>query len=237
MIKNKGNFKKEWNKLKQQLKPMTWKERIDHLWTYYKEYLWIAAVVLILLGAMISSAINLSKNVVVTGMMVNFTIDQKGVNYLSEDYAEKIDADPFWDVVKVEYTVFDPLSDQSASEQNYYAAMTVVAEVSAEKLDYILLDKPGMEFYIAQDVYLDLTEFFTQEELDTFAKEDRLIYAQEEGSDHKWIVAVDITDTAFVQDNVTSEGPIYFALSGSTKKLDTCRDIWEHIHEWEPAEK
>ena len=233
MIKAKGNFKKEWDKLKEQLAPMSWKERIDHLWTYYKEYLWVAAVVVILVAAMISSAINLSKDILVTGMMVNLTIEQRGYNYLSEDYAEKIQADPTWEVVKLEYTVFDPLSDQANSEQNYYAAMTVVAEVSAQKLDYLLLDKAGMEFYIGQDVYMDLREFFTEEELAAFEKEDRLIYAQEEGVDHKWVAAVDITDTAFIRDNVTSEGPIYFALSGSTQHKETCRDMWEHINGWQ----
>ena len=165
MKKRQNNLKKEWHKLKEQLAPMTGKQRIDHLWTYYKEYLWIGIVVVILISAMISSAINLSKNVVVTGMMVNLTIDQRGYNYLSEDYAEKIQADPTWDVVKLEYTAFDPLTENANAEQNYYAAMTVVAEVSAEKLDYIILDKSGMEFYITQDVYMDLREFFTEEEL------------------------------------------------------------------------
>lgn len=233
MKKRQNNLKKEWHKLKEQLAPMTGKQRIDHLWTYYKEYLWIGIVVVILISAMISSAINLSKNVVVTGMMVNLTIDQRGYNYLSEDYAEKIQADPTWDVVKLEYTAFDPLTENANAEQNYYAAMTVVAEVSAEKLDYIILDKSGMEFYITQDVYMDLREFFTEEELAQFAKEDRLIYAQEEGSDEKWVAAVDITETPFVRDNVTSEGPIYFALAGNTEKPETCRDIWDHIHLWQ----
>lgn len=228
-----SKFIQGWKRLGQQLKPMTWKERIDHLWTYYKEWVWIGAVVVILVSAMISSAFNMAKDVLVTGMMVNITIDQTGYNYLSTDYAEKIDADDFWEEVRLEYTAFGTMTDQSNTEQNYYAAMTVVAEVSAEKLDYIILDKPGMEFYITQGVYMDLREFFTEEELSQFAQENRLIYAQEEGSDDKWVVAVDITDTAFVQDNVTSEGPVYFALAGNTQNMDMCRDIWEHIHAWE----
>ena len=51
------------------------------------------------------------------------------------------------------------------------------------------------------------------------------------------MVAVDITDTAFVKDNVTSEGPIYFALAGNTDKIDTCRDMWEHINQWQTPEE
>lgn len=224
----KAHFAKE----KERMKPMSNKQRLEHLWTYYSEYLWIVAVVMILLGAMTTSLINLTKDTLVTGMLVNFTIEQEGMNYLSEGYAEAVGAKKNWELVKVEYTTFDSLSDNSASEQNYYAAMTVVAEVSAEKLDYILLDKAGMEFYITQAVYLDLREFFTEEELAQMAAEDRLIYAQEEGSEDKWVVAVDISELAFVKDNVTSEGPIYFALAGSSQNRDHCRGIWEHIHAW-----
>ena len=232
-----GNFiaklKTGWDAEVERMKPMTGKERLEHLWMYYSEYLWIVAVVVILLGAVIGSTINLlTKTNVVTGIMVNFTITQEGHNYLAEDYAEKIGAKEGRELVNLEYTVFDLMSDASASEQSYYAAMTVVAEVSAQKLDYILLDKAGMEFYITQAVYMDLRNFFTEEEIAQFAAEDRLIYAQEEGETDKWVVAVDITDLAFVQDTVTSEGPIYFALSGSAQHIDQCRGIWEHINAW-----
>ncbi|MBR4864072.1 MAG: hypothetical protein IKU07_05795 [Oscillospiraceae bacterium] len=227
------NLKEHFAKEKERMKPMTGKERAEHLWMYYSEYLWVVGVVVILLGAVITSLFNLmTKTTVVTGIMVNFTITQEGHNYLAEDYAEKIGAKEGRELVNLEYTVFDLLSDASASEQSYYAAMTVVAEVSAQKLDYILLDKPGMEFYITQSVYMDLREFFSPEEIAQFAAEDRLIYAQEEGSEDKWVVAVDITELPFVQDTVTSEGPIYFALSGSAPHVEQCRGIWEHINAW-----
>ena len=226
-------LKKHFAEEKERMAPMTRKQKLEHLWLYYSEYLWIVAVVVILIGAMISSSFNLAKNNIVTGILVNMTIDQKGMNYLGEDYARHIDADPFWDEVRVEYTAFTTLTDQANSEQNYYAAMTVTAEVSAKKLDYMLLDKVGMEFYITQDVYMDLREFFTEAELEALAAENRLIYAQEEGSDDRWVVAVDISDIGFVKDNVTSEGPTYFALAGSTEKKDVCRDIWEYLLAWE----
>lgn len=227
------NLKEGWTKEKERMAPMTGKQKLEHLWTYYSEYLWIVGVVVILLAAMINSVINLAtKSTVVTGIMVNFTITQDGHNYLAQDYAEKIGAKEGRELVNLEYTVFDLMADESASDQSYYAAMTVVAEVAAKKLDYILLDKAGMEFYITQAVYMDLREFFTPEEIEQFASEDRLIYAQEEGSEDKWVVAVDITALPFVQDTVTSEGPIYFALSGSAPHVEQCRGIWEHINAW-----
>lgn len=233
MAKYKKSIKEKWAEEVERMKPMTWPDRIDHLWTYYREYLWVVALVVILLGAVISSLVNLTKETVVTGMMVNITVEQQGMNYLEREYAEYLEVNPNRQKIKLEYTAFGALEDQANSEQNYYAAMTVVGEVSAKMLDYLILDKAGMEFYITQSVYMDLREFFTAEELAQFEAEDRLIYGQEEGSEERWVIAVDITDIPYVQDNVTSEGPVYFALSGSTKRKEACRDVWEYLHMWE----
>lgn len=233
MAKYKKSIKEKWAEEVERMKPMTWPDRIDHLWTYYREYLWVVALVVILLGAVIASLVNLTKETVVTGMMVNITVEQQGMNYLEREYAEYLEVNPNRQKIKLEYTAFGSLEDQANSEQNYYAAMTVVGEVSAKMLDYLILDKAGMEFYITQSVYMDLREFFTAEELAQFEAEGRLIYGQEEGSEERWVIAVDITDIPYVQDNVTSEGPVYFALSGSTKRKEACRDVWEYLHMWE----
>ena len=226
----KAHFAKE----KERMAPMTTRQKIDHIWTYYKDYMWIGAVVAILLGAMTSSLINLGKTDVVTGIMVNLTLDQKGMNYLQEDYHAHIGADPFWDRVKVEYTAFTALTDESNSEQNYYAAMTVVAEVSAEKLDYMILDKVGMEFYITQAVYMDLRNFFTEEELAEFESKGMLINAQREDSTEAFPVAIKISDTAFAKDCITAPNTVYFSVITSTPRVETCRVFWDYLMAWEP---
>lgn len=223
------NFYKELQKLGAELKPMTGRQRIDHLWTYYKEYLWPIAFVAVFVCAMIAGIVNSGKEVQVSGMLVNISIDQRGYDYLSTDYAEELGLQGK-QTVSLSYTNFGSLEDPNDSEENYYAAMTVVAQVSGAKLDYLILDDMGMKFYIGQDIYLDLREFFTEEELAQL--EDRLIYAQAEGSDDRWAVAVDISELPFVRENVLSEGPIYFSLSGSTKRMDQCRKIWEYILDW-----
>lgn len=234
MSKLLEKWKSDWEKEKERLKPMTTAQRIDHLWTYYKEYLMVVAVLLLVVIAVISSIINAGKETVVSGKMVNISISQEGYNYMSADYAEDLGINEKKQEVFLSYSQFSSLSDAANTEQNYNAAMTLIAEVSAQMLDYMIMDKAAMEFYVSQDVYMNLREFFTQEELDQLG--ETLVYAQEEGSDEKWIVAVDITDTAYVQRNVTSEGKVYFALSGSSQHPEMCRDAWERINNW-PAEE
>ncbi len=222
-------------KLLSDLKPMTWKERIDHIWTYYKEHAFFAAVIITIIVAFISGAINASKEVLINGMMVNISITQAGYNYLDRDYFEDLGGNKRTQVVQLTYANFSSLEDAVYADDNYSSAMKLVSLVSGGHLDYIILDQFGMEFYISQDVYLNLREFFTEEEMTGL--ESRLVYAQEEGTEDRIPIAVDISDLAFVKENITTEGKTYFALGGNNPDLEMCRDVWNRLHAWKSNEK
>ena len=250
-----SKFGKEVISLRDEMKPMTWKQRVDHIWTYYKEYIGLIALLLFISIGLISSMITGSerRNTVVTGIMVNIVIDQDGMNYLSTDYANHLGVKE--EKISLEYTSFYDL-ETNPSEENYYASMIVVNEVSAKMLDYMILDKLGMEFYTGQEVYLDLREFFTLEELKAFAAENRLVFCLEEdtaaglseeelyalqlqvlepsGADITgcWPAAVKISDLAYIKDNVTTDSDIYFALAGSTEKIEEVRSVWNYMNAW-----
>lgn len=236
----KKTFKQSWVyqeiiKLREEMKPMSWSQRIDHIWTYYKEYIGLLALVIFISTGLITSIVRAQREVLITGIMVNLTVDQEGYNYLSEDYAEYLEIKDK-EKVRLEYTSFMDLAT-SSSEQDYYAAMTVIAEVSAKKLDYMILDEFSMGFYAGQEVYLDLSKVFTQEELDAFAEKDLLIYCMEEEEQVRWPAAIKITDLPYVKDNITAEDDVYFALSGSSEKYEQIRDMWEYINAWETTEE
>jgi len=230
-IKN-SNFYKDLIKLRDEMKPMSWGKRIDHLWTYYKEYLWFVALALVVIIVFVTGAINASKEPVAMGMLVNAPIEQAGYDYLTVDYKEHLGVEGKKQTVELDYTNFSSLEDPTSTEDNYTASMILLARVTSGDLDYIILDKFAMEYYITQDVYLDLREFFTPEELEELGP--RVIYARQEDETESWAVAVDISDLPFVQENIGTEKQIYFALSGSTKKLDICRDMWNYLHAWKP---
>lgn len=220
-------------KLWKDLKPMSWKQRVDHIWTYYKEYIGVFALLIFVCTGLISSAIAAQRERVVTGIMVNITMTQEGFNYLSTDYAEYLDVGKDKDV-KLEYTSFMDL-EKSTSEQDYYASMSVVAEVSAKKLDYMILDKIAVGFYAGQEVYMDLRKVFTEAELAEFAEKELLIYCVEEEEQEPWPAAIKINDLQYIKDTVTSEGDVYFALSGSSEKYEQLRNVWEYMKNWESS--
>ena len=230
-------FCKGWIKLINDLKPMTFKQRVDHLWSYYKAYLIIVAMVVMFIGFFVTVIDHRSKTPLVSGMMINMTMTQDGHNYLMEDYQKLLSPDDKNKIVELDYTYFGDLNDPDNGDASYYAAMTFIARVSGQLIDYAMMDKFAMEFYLSQDVYLDLREFFTAEELATLDAENRLIYLQiqDEGEEpgERFPVAVDITELPFIKDTVTSEGPIYFTLSGHIRNLDMCRNAWDRLHAWE----
>ena len=222
-------------RLKKDMQPMTFKEKVEHLWMYYKEYLWVAGLVFMALALVVTVITSRTKTTLVSGMMANITISQDGYNYLSSEYQEYLEGDKKH-IVELDYTKFGDMLDAGSGEDSYYSAMVLTARVSGGLLDYMLLDKFAMEYYITQEIYMDLRQFFTAEELAALKAEDRLIYAQQADKTDAWVVAVDISGTEFAKNNITSQGGVYFALSGNTQRPEMCRNAWEYINAWQPQE-
>lgn len=217
----------------EQLKPMTPKQRFEHIWEYYiKEYWWVAMLVVVAFSVVTMAIVGRFQNTMVSGMLVNIGMDQKGYNYLTEDYLEDLGGEPPWDLAELNYSNFGSLLDPENAEANYNASMQLIARVSGGMLDYMILDKYSMEYYITVEVYMDLREFFSEEELAALDAENRIIYAIEEGQTDRMPVAVDITELPFTREYITNEGSIYFALSGNTKRPEMRRDAWERITGW-----
>lgn len=232
----KTKFYLGWVKFINDLRPMTWKKRLEYLWMYYKEYAYCAGIVLIAISLLVTILVKQTKESVVSGMIINTTMRQEGFNYLSQDYKEVLAPDDKNKIVELDYTTFgDPL-DPENGQNSYYASMILTARVSGAMLDYIIMDKFAMEYYITQEVYLDLREFFTEAELAALDAQDKVIYAMQEGDTDRWPIAINITDMPFVQDNVTSGEDTYFALSGNVRSLEMCRDVWNRLNAWESNE-
>ena len=227
-----SKFYKKIQKLREDMAPMTFAQKVDHLWYYYKTYILVISVlavgIIAILGSMLSK-----KESITGGLMVNLTMSTEGYNYLTQEYYERIGGEKGQEV-RLDSTKFENLNITSDVEVNYNAALTLVARVSGQLLDYALIDQSALEFYVTQDVFMDLRDFFTEEELAQM--QDRLIQAKIEETGETWIAAVDITDIPFVQKNVGTvnedDGKVYFTFSGNPAHPEILRDIWDYIHAW-----
>jgi len=235
--KKKKKFKESgfylgWKKLLEDIKPMTFPEKVDHIWTYYKEYICVIGLLLFVTVGLVSSMItNILTETVISGAMVNITCTQEAYDYVSTDYEKHLGLTGMRNV-RLEYTYFQDM-EANNDEKDYYAAMGIVAEVAAKKLDYLIMDKMSMVYYAGQEVYMDLSNVFTKEELDAFAQKDLLIYCMEEEEKIPWPAALKINDLPYIKENLTSQGDEYLAFAGSSSKLEEIRAFWEYLNAWE----
>ncbi|MBO5867529.1 MAG: hypothetical protein J6Q54_01315 [Oscillospiraceae bacterium] len=235
--KKKKTFKESdfylgWKKLLEDIKPMTFSEKVDHIWTYYKEYIGVVALLLFVLIGLVSSMVNnLMTDTVLAGAMINVTCSQEAYDYISTDYEEVLGLTGHREV-RLEYTYFQDM-EANTNEEDYYAAMGIIAEVAAKKLDYLVMDKVSMGYYAGQEVYMDLSRVFTEEELADFAERGLLIYCMEEEEKIPWPAAIKINDLPYIQDNLTVQNEVYLAFAGSSDKVEELRAFWEYLLAWE----
>ena len=218
--------------LLEDLRPMSFTQKLDHLWTYYKEYLLIVFMVVLVVCVTVSGLVNNSKEVLFKGMMVNINMSQQGYNYLTQDYLQALGGDEDHQKVQMDYTNFTSLADPTSTEDNYTRSLLLIARVSGGMLDCALVDQLAFEFYLTQEVYGDLSTLFTQQELEAMG--DRVIYAMQAEETVRWPVAIDVTELEIFRDTAPDNEKIYLILSGNQPNLEACRDFWNYLHAWKP---
>ena len=72
-------LRKHFAQEKVNLKQMTFKEKLDHIWSYYKEYMFIALVLIIIIVVIISAAMNVGTVYYTCGVMSNVELSIEGL--------------------------------------------------------------------------------------------------------------------------------------------------------------
>ena len=217
--------------LREALKPMTGMQRIEHIWNYYKELILIALIVVFLIVVAIISLVNAGVEVLFSGAFANVDLSADGLEYVQDDYYDRLGGKKRQEV-RLTATYFEELlGSVSDFDYNYNSAMGIVAMVTAESLDYMVMDEVALKFYLSQDIFMDLSEFFTEEELEKYA--DRLVYLEANDSEERYPIAIHIEDTAFAKDCMEPGKTVFFALIANTQRPELCRDFWEYLLAWE----
>ena len=232
-----NSFFQRLKRLKVDLKGMTWQQKLDHIWTYYKEVILITVISLIVIIGVGSNMLAPKKELLMGGMCVNTYISGEGESYLLEEYFDRLQGDPKKQEVQLYFRSF---GDFTVSTQEYEAFQSIVAMIYAEKVDYLLLDEASMGPFINYESLLDLREVFTQEELEQFGNKVR--YAQhtdEEGNPigEMLPIALEITDMPFVQDCRSYEQKIFLGFAVNAPNKDSLHDFWEYLQAWESNAK
>ena len=225
------NIKEQWQELKDALRPMPWNKKLEHLWEYYK---WVL-VVLLVVGFVIFVIITGYSNARIEGLyygeIVNLSFDTQGVEYLSTDFFEYLGG--IKGDQKVSLHMSNLVVGSDSTYDNYYAPlMRTSSEITNFTLDYLLVDSAGLTTYFDEEVFLDLRELFTQEELEQMG--EAVVYVLYEETGEKIPMAINVTETTVVKNRMNHDVTAYLGFIANTPRRELCKVFYDYFMAYQP---
>lgn len=211
-------------KLKEILTPMSRKEKLSYLWTYYKWVPVTAVLVIAVLCSVIGIVSERRSETVLSGIIVNVPVTAGGEKYLTEQLLTELGGTPEEQHMELQSIFFQDLLTTDDPSVDQATAMKVTARVTTRSLDYVIMDEVGFGYYQNQDVFSPVDTVLTERQLSQWA--DRLVYHEGEP------IALELTDTAFVTACMSAGGSVYLAFPGNTGNNDLCAEFAQRLLSW-----
>lgn len=202
-------------KLKADLAGMTLKEKAEHIWTYYRSWVIVAVAVLMLISIVCSSFINLSTKTACAGLGINVSLTVGAEDAVRTQLEDALITGNGREQVSFHLNYTDP----DSTENNYYLSQNIGALVATKDLDFLLLDEEALNLVIPLDIFMNLQEFFTPEELEELSLVG--VRMTEGGEDMPYLL--DITDWPVVKKNANSDKKYFFAVVGNTPRPEAVK--------------
>lgn len=212
--------------LKEVLSDLTFWQKIQYIWRFYKLYiLAVLSPLIVLAGALGWSALTKTETLY-NGIAVCVSVDAEGEKFLTDSLFDPMGGTNYkkQGVTFGEYDIFstDSIGENDGASSN---VMSIAAWMSVGEVDYMLLNEESFEFYKG-DIFSDLEELLSEEMQAVWR--DRFVEMPDE-NEEPYFAAIDITDTAFVKKYVQTEGKIYIAFPGKALRNDKLEIFLNHL--------
>lgn len=226
-----SKLKKHFSLEKERLKEMSFKEKLDHIWTYYKEYMFIALMIVIIISVAISAALNADMQYYCCGMMSNVELTIEGHDYLTDVFFEDVLGSPDGKIYLSSSTIKGSAT-VSDTDDSYSTTMGVLAQIEGKDLDYMIMDPYSFEHYVDERIYMDLTGLLSEEELAWLYEQNMIVQMREESEAEGSPVGIDISKMPFGEDCLLTKGTVYLVFIRNGEHPEHCLKLWEHIKNW-----
>ena len=169
-------------------KALPFRKKLEHIWIYYKWYIFVAAAVICVLVSILGTVANNQKETLISGIFINNAAEPEGYACLTEGYWEYCGANPDQKVELVTGRSID-FEAETPSQQEAAAFMTVTCMIAAKTLDYIITDEASAAHFMEQEVVMDLRQLLPEEVL---ARWDTM---ERDGA----VIGLRLEDTAFAR--------------------------------------
>lgn len=219
-------LKNHLQELKQTLATLSWKEKIEHLWIYYKHVLLIVGAVVFAIWFVIHIVVSSNQVTLLTGTALNVYITDEGQTRIEQAVTQngQVEGSAFLDefpYLDAEFLKLGFLDEQTATY--------LVTRISAQNLDYILMDQTVMDV-VGISYFIDMREIFPEEVLARWP----LVYKEDPESGESIPIGLNITDTAFAQEYMLLSGNLYMTATAGTIHQEAFTQLADFILTWQP---
>ncbi len=221
------------------LKPMTWPQRLDHIWTYYKGLILTVAFLLFMFITLAVNRANQPDNIL-CGVSINTTVSAEGISCLEEGYLAHLGTEAQGRDASVYTIVFSTDAEEMVTEYEYTynQIMRPVLMVSAQELDYMLLDQDALERYMLYELYADLRTVLSADTLAALGDQVIRVIPQDENGNPTTTepipMAIDISALPFTQKHFREQGPVYLAFAANAPNIQQLQDFFDYLCALDP---
>lgn len=224
------SMKESLTKLKQTLAPMTWQQRLDHLWTYYKVVAVIFVIFCIVISLVITGIQNKQIDHLYSGVLVNVPLTDDGMAVFTNDLLLRYGSGNGKEVIDLEQLYYgdDSIPDIAENNQDVLLRLTVLA--GAQSVDAILCNEYFLNQFVLYSGYGDMRQILSKQQQEKLS--DRLVWSKEISDNESYPVALDISGTDFVEHCVSKTDKVYLFFPHSSDNAERNIDFVDYILQW-----
>lgn len=220
----------DYRSMRESLSKMTWKQRLEHIWMYYKWGIIIGALGIFILAGVVSSMVANRVDTLFSGYVVNMYPTAEGEAYLTTQYLDALGGVAGKQQVDLTSATGISMEEMAASTVGVDTGVQVSAMMGAGSLDYVVMDEIGLEYFIGQSAFAPVTDLLTAAQMDGL-QEDLVYYTDDAGQTMP--LALEITGTSFAQQCLQHDGAIYIAFPASSPHRETVSDFFDYLLAWD----
>ncbi len=222
-------------KLRHDLKGMTFKEKADHLWTYYRWVIIVVVMFCLLISLLTTTYINANTHTLLAGLYINVNPDDTAKQYLQDDFQAIHTTGAKWEDLILKEVILEDKNTTQDLEAYTYTITSIHALFASQSLDYMLTDQLGLETVWPKDkadeAFVDLREFLTEEELKTLTEQGKMLYMG--GLEEGVPMAVEVSHLPLIQEHFGTDKLVFFTVITNSPRKELTRTFWDYLNNWE----
>lgn len=208
----------------EKLKKMSFKDKIWYIKEYYGIQIFLTILVLVISFSLLFNM--LKKDPAFNVIFLNKPINQKSYEKMYNDFYNYANFSKTKDYWELKPNVSVIIKDGEAVNGLEYLAKTN-AMIAGQLLDVLITEEYFIDHFIKQDILLDLEQTLPENLLNNL--KPKLVYKK--GIDNKErAYALDVSDAPIIKESVYVAGPVYFAILGNSKNIDTSIQFLKYLY-------